>query len=557
MANSLSSVNRRPGHTSTPQSQRARPEQVKNSAGGYTFQISDLERVKRFLILGSERNFYSSGAALSAQNADTVIKLAQNESQTLVDLIVEISTEGRAAKQQPGLFALAIAASYGSDDDKRYALSKLPAVARTASSLFTFLGFVQQFRGWGRALSKAVAAWYHDKDTDRLSYQMVKYRSRDGFSHADVYKLAHIAARRMDPNAVEKAPDRQALGEWALRGTVTEQAPALVQAFESAKSTSGKDTIKLIRSAGLSWEMLPSEEMGNADVWSELILNGNVPLGALLRQLSRLTNLGLLAPGNKVFKQVVARLTDQGEIGRARLHPVNILIAAKTYALGHGLQGKGSWTPVPRIIDALDEAFELSFATVEPTGKRYLIGLDVSGSMGVGVMGSSLTAREATAAIALTLVRAEEQVDVIGFTSTGWNAGDNSGARGGWYRRTGGVTPLDISPRRRLDDVVNMVQRLQFGATDCALPMLYAKERGLEVDTFITMTDNETWSGNVHPHEALEQYRKSSGINSRSIVLATQATNFTIADPSDAGMLDVAGFDSAVPSIIAEFSKGL
>jgi len=35
------------------------------------------------------------------------------------------------------------------------------------------------------------------------------------------------------------------------------------------------------------------------------------------------------------------------------------------------------------------------------------------------------------------------------------------------------------------------------------------------------------------------------------------ATNFTIADPSDPGMLDIAGFDSAVPTLITDFARGL
>jgi 60 kDa SS-A/Ro ribonucleoprotein len=34
------------------------------------------------------------------------------------------------------------------------------------------------------------------------------------------------------------------------------------------------------------------------------------------------------------------------------------------------------------------------------------------------------------------------------------------------------------------------------------------------------------------------------------------ATGFTIADARDAGMLDVVGFDTATPNLIADFSRG-
>lgn len=119
------------------------------------------------------------------------------------------------------------------------------------------------------------------------------------------------------------------------------------------------------------------------------------------------------------------------------------------------------------------------------------------------------------------------------------------------------LTPLPVSPRQRLDDVIRGVSGLPFGATDCALPMRYAIDNGLDVDTFIVYTDNETWAGDEHPHQALRRYRDTTGIPARLVVVGMTASHFTIADPTDPGMLDVAGFDSAVPNLIAEFSRGI
>ena len=187
MTDSLRGVRTRPASGYKPRSKNpvstpARADMVKNNdGGGYVFKIDDMDRAKRFLVLGSEGNFYRSGAEMSSQNAKTIIGLASDArtSKPLVDLIVEISTEGRAPKQNPALFALAIAASHGDGDSKRYALSKLPAVARTGTALFLFAGYVEQFRGWGRALKRAVAEWYLDKEnSDALAYQVTKYRSR-------------------------------------------------------------------------------------------------------------------------------------------------------------------------------------------------------------------------------------------------------------------------------------------------------------------------------------------------------------------------------------------
>lgn len=94
------------------------------------------------------------------------------------------------------------------------------------------------------------------------------------------------------------------------------------------------------------------------------------------------------------------------------------------------------------------------------------------------------------------------------------------------------------------------------GATDCAQPMIYAKQKKLPVDVFIVYTDCETWAGKIHPSTALTRYRKAMGIDARLIVCAMAANEFTLADPNDAGMLDMAGFDSAAPEIIRTFSLG-
>ena len=109
---------------------------------------------------------------------------------------------------------------------------------------------------------------------------------------------------------------------------------------------------------------------------------------------------------------------------------------------------------------------------------------------------------------------------------------------------------MDLPPH-----FVTFVQ-VPMGGTDCAQPMLYAKKKKLNVDVFIVYTDNETWAGQVHPSQALKQYREATGINARLIVCAMCSTKFTIADPNDPGMLDMAGFDSAAPEVIRSFASG-
>ena len=149
----------------------------------------------------------------------------------------------------------------------------------------------------------------------------------------------------------------------------------------------------------------------------------------------------------------------------------------------------------------------------------------------------------------------EQDAEIVGFYAgrRGWKAG---GARRQWYLGEDGLTPLAISPRQRLDDAVKAVSDLPFGGTDCALPMLYAQAKGLEIDAFVTYTDSETWAGDVHPATALRDYRRVSGMDARLVVVGMVANSFSIADPSDPGMLDVVGFDTATPQLISDFARG-
>ncbi len=95
------------------------------------------------------------------------------------------------------------------------------------------------------------------------------------------------------------------------------------------------------------------------------------------------------------------------------------------------------------------------------------------------------------------------------------------------------------------------------GGTDCALPMLHAKEKKIPIDVFIIYTDNDTWFGDVHPSEALKNYRKAMNIDAKLIVVGMSASSFSIADPADKGMLDFAGFNSNCPNLIRNFALDL
>jgi 60 kDa SS-A/Ro ribonucleoprotein len=532
-------------------------DQVRNSADGYAWAVDDWTRLGRFLVLGSEGgSYYASEWALTRENAQAVERCLTKDGARTVAEIVRVSQEGRAPKNAPAIFALAMAAGLGDEPTRRAALEALPQVCRTGTHLFQFASFVEGFRGWGRSLRRAVGRWYAAQSSERLAYQAVKYRQREGMTHRDLLRLAHPARRASAGNPTLEVPGENArLFEWMVRGGEAHGLPRIVEGFVRAQTAAtAAETAALVRDFRLPREAVQTDHLTAPAVWEALL--EEMPMTALIRNLATMTRVGLLEPSSAATSKVVDQLGDTQRIRGARVHPIAVLAALRTYAAGRGARGRTEWNPVREIVDGLDAAFYAAFGNVEPAGKRLLLALDVSGSMTSGWVAGvpGLTPRDASAALALVTAATEERYEIVGFFAgrRGWKAG----GRRKLYLGEDGLTPLTISPRQRLDDAVRTVSDLPFGGTDCALPMQYAQAKQKEIDTFVILTDSETWAGDVHPAQALRDYRRSSGIDARLVVVGMVANAFSIADPADPGMLDIVGFDTATPQLISDFARG-
>lgn len=522
-------------------------KQVANSAHGYVWQVDDWVRLDRFLILGSEGGtFYVSERKLTVENASAVAACITADGARAVRRIVEVSQSGRAPKNDAAIFALAMCAKLGDDATRGAAYEALSKVCRIGTHLMQFAEYAQGFGGWGRGMRKAVAGWFNDKPASDLAYQLVKYQSRNGWSNRDLLRLAH-------PRAASPSHDR--LFSWVTKGALSEDIAsdaslAILVAMEEAKRVSQvKDIVRLIRAHNLPREALPTPWLTLPEVWEALL--AEMPMTAMLRNLATMTRIGLLSSSSAATQLVCERLTDGHRLHKARVHPVGVLAALLTYRSGHSARGQSSWRANAKIVDALDAAFYRSFKSLEPTGKRMLLALDVSGSMSEGSIAGipGLNPRVGSAAMSLVTATTEQNHAFVAFTAAAGGYG------GQWGGGQSGITPLAISARQRLDDVVREISRLPMGGTDCALPMIWAQKEGCDFDTFVIYTDNETWAGSVHPAQALRAYREARGIPAKLVVVGMTSNGFSIADPEDAGMMDVVGFDTATPPVISDFAR--
>jgi len=561
----------------TPQTKRAKSTQVKGRAGGYVFPVDSWTRLNRFLIIGCEKgSYYASDRELTMENYDCILECLKLDAKRTIDTIVEISDKGRAVKNDPAIFALAVCSVHGDIKTKEHANKAMPKVARFSTDFFTWVDAVNTLKEGrkGKGLLRAIGRWYTDKDAVKLAYQICKYPGRSvggqRWTHADVLRMARISPSKDGrPSRNGKAltipsDDHAILFHYATHGITTDEARTLkeaeekatgklqkasgltVEKFESLKdsnlryvyghekckvATSTSQVVNLVKEFNLTRESIPPQFRNEVEVQRALL--PTMPLKAMIRNLGGMTSSGLLKPLADETLMVIEKLNNEEILKKARIHPMSIMMALKTYASGQGM--RTSWRPVGTVKDALEDSFYKSFNYVEPSGKKFLIGVDVSASMTWHSM-NGLNSREAAAIVAMTCARTEKNYDIMAFSHT--------------------FSKLDITAKDSLNTVINKTSNLPHGGTDCSLPMKYAVDNKLDVDVFVVLTDNETHNGGIHVFEALKKYRKSFNKDAKLAVLAFEASNFTVADPSDAGMMDIAGLDSNVPKVLSEFASG-
>ncbi len=524
---------------STPVNQPVRGmTQIVNRTGGYGFEITDEQRLERFLILGHQGGtYYATQRELSYETADCLDRL---NPLVAIEIICNVSDKGRAPKNDPAIFALAylIAKRHPSITGSvmSHAIRK---VCRTGTHLFDFLTNCKAMgRGWGPAFRSAVSDWYTQRSPLALAKQITKYAQRNGWAHRDVLRLCHAKPNDFVQNMLFAfatqhdgwggcLPDDAAWNDYNVHAYLH----AVTAVQDPALRTS--DIIQMIQQVGLEREHLPTQRLNEPAIWEALL--PNMGLMAMIRNLNKMTSIGMVRPLSAASNLICEKLNDADEIKSQRLHPISILIAQRMYKQGYGTLGSLRWTPDQNVVAALESAFYKAFDAVTPTGKRIMCGVDVSGSMGQHrCTGTNLiTAREAACLMAMLAVRTEPRTFIHAFSNR--------------------FMQLPLSKTSTLEEAVTYTRTLPFERTNCGVPMQYALDNNLEVDCFCIYTDNETNDGNKQAFQLLREYRRRTGIPAKLAVFGFANTNFSIADPNDAGMMDFVGFDASAPVLLNNF----
>lgn len=181
--------------------------QTVNNCYEPVYKLSDIERLKRFIFLGSDNgSMYMNKDTLTLENILCLENLLEDCKYD--DILEVINTyKHNTFKKDYLIYVLARCCSIHLDDDPLFwkkdfrtdCFKIVLDVCHIPSYLFMFINFYEKINqrlynstGWNSQLKNMISQWYLLKTSQELMYHVTKYPSRYSWSHKDILKLAHI-----------------------------------------------------------------------------------------------------------------------------------------------------------------------------------------------------------------------------------------------------------------------------------------------------------------------------------------------------------------------------
>ncbi|MGH8000200.1 MAG: TROVE domain-containing protein [Brasilonema sp.] len=521
--------------TATPQTQPIpgrESEMIQGRSGGFMFDADLWKMLQRCLLIGTAKSTYYALKNELTEDFVEVTRQAIAKNPGRVAQAILYASDGRAINNSAPILALVLL-SMGEAPEAKKAFGEIfPQVVRTGSHFYEWLNYTKSLRGFGKVVREAGKNWFLREDVKGLAYQLLKYQQRYDFSHRDALRLFHV-----------KPPtqEHQQLFEWVIKGweilptEIPSGALAQIWWYEWLKRNPNQ-THEAIVQGHLTHEM--AAPVGKMDKSAWQLLFNEMPIGALLRNLGSLTEIGVLASGELVnLQRVEAVLNNKEHLRKGRIHPIDVLKALKTYESGGKLgRSKKTWNPVHKIVDILEKAVELSFDVVQPTGKVFMHAVDVSGSMANPIADMGLTCCEVAATMALVTAKAEKSYMIRGFSSQFYHLG--------------------ITAKDSFRSAVDKASNKNFGGTDASVAYEWMIRKKYKADVICFWTDSESWAGYKHPSQALAEYRNKVNPNIKAVYITLAPYQITLVDPNDPLSWDLGGFDPGTPRIIQMLATG-
>ncbi|ELR96344.1 TROVE domain-containing protein [Gloeocapsa sp. PCC 73106] len=514
----------------TPQTQPLpgrEEEMIQGRSGGFAFDAGIWSMLRRCLLVGTAQSTYYAGKQELTDDFIKVLTEAIALDAERVGQEILYASDGRAINNSAPILALVLLSMGQSPEAKKTFIKIFPQVVRTASHFYEWLNYTKSLRGFGKIVKEAGRNWLSNPDVKHLAYQLLKYQQRLGFAHRDALRLFHVKPPSEEHNQ---------LFQWVIKGwdelpqEIPHETLAQIWWYEWLKRNP-QETHKAIAQGKLTHEM--AAPVGKMDQEAWRLLFNQMPIGALLRNLASLSEIGVLRTEEvQNLNRVKSVLNNPEHLRKGRIHPIDVLKALKTYKSG-GKLGKSTktWTVVPRIVDILEKAVELAFDTQEATNKVFLHAVDISGSMSGYVADSvGLTCCEIATTMALVTAKAEENYMIRGFSTEFRN--------------------LKITKQDSFSSAMGKTSNQNFGGTDASVAYDWMIKNKFNADVVCFWTDSESWAGRKHPSVALKEYREKINPNVKAVYVSLAPYQLTLVDPQDPLSWDLGGFDPGIPRLI-------
>ncbi|CAG2208371.1 SSA2 [Mytilus edulis] len=490
----------------------------------------DLKRCCRLLNYYTEGSVYKvlGGLTIKENAACLVHMLEEKRGKEILAEVEKYNDNCTPVQKDMLLFTVALCMKSKDSELKQHANKIFLLLCKTAKELFTFIQFHKKLsgdtnsRGYGRSLRRTLNEWYNRQDPMDLAILVMKESASGGWSHANVLRLAHIKGKSEGTAIILK---------YLVKGM--EELKKLGEQPENVQKV--VDYLKTIHS-----------------IWGALV--SEMSVGEVLENFNKLASVGFLEIAHDGSKKIVEMLRSEEILQKSNIQPIDVVMALSAYE--HGKAGKVTWMRNEAVIDALNFALESTMKVNESnntksTNKRYLIGVRVgSNTKKSTVRGTqSLPSLVAASAIAMVTARKEDKVQLVYFADK--------------------ATELTLTSESSLKEISEEISKqilvsaalppVGSGDTpkqpcDLAAPIRWATENSKKIDVFINITDSLDRTGDITPSKALMQYRKEMNMPKAKLVSCGLCNaNMKTADPNDPRMIDIAGFDATVPSIINKF----
>jgi len=480
-----------------------------NDAGGAAYAYAPQAKLAQLAATGTlSDGFYSDAAA---QLAD-ILSAARAVSPDFVAKAAVYARRSGAMKDMPALLA-----AYLTVADPDLSVRVFGRVIDNGRMLRNFVQIMRSGQVGRRSLGsrpkRLVREWLEQASMPQL---MAAATGNDP-SLADIVRMVHPA-----PASAE----RRAFYGWLIGKPYDVAAlPAEIAAFEAWKSDRSRPL------PPVPFEWLTAFPL-TAEQWAELA--GRMGWQALRMNLNTLARNGVFDVKGAT-QAVAARLADADAIARVRPAPYQLMVA---------LGQVGDAVPLA-VQAALEQALELSLATVPVLKGHVVVCPDVSGSMSWAATGhrkgatSTVRCIDIAALVAAAVLRTNKQARVMPFDVD--------------------VVGMTIDPKARVAVNAARLAAIGGGGTNVSAPLARLNAERATVDTVVIVSDNESW---IDPTRrgataTMNEWTKLKARNPGAKLICIDIQPYGTTQAKDRkDIMNVGGFTDAVFDAMARFAAG-